>query len=306
MANQEKQEFPNRVDSGEEAGIEDIKLSAREQWSNKIELVLSAIGYAIGMGNLWRFPYLAYTNGGGSFLIPYLIMLLFAGLPMIFMEMCLGQYFRQGPMRVYSMMAPAFKGLGLAMLVCCLFIAVYYNVMMAWVLFYIYYVFRSDMPWLNCTHMSSANCGYTGPDVVVPAEDFFNHVMLGVDSDTSWDNYGTLNWGLALCLLCAWILICLCLFKGIKTSGKVVYVTATVPYILLIIFLICGLQLDGAIDGLKFFITPDFEKLKDLNVWRAAASQIFFSLGPCFGVISTLSSYSSYCTISCRIPHVEV
>ena len=81
----------------------------RGGWDNKCDFLLSAIGYAVGLGNVWRFPYLVYQNGGGSFLIPYTIMLFFAGLPMYFMELALGQYHGQGPTRLYGRLAPAFK-----------------------------------------------------------------------------------------------------------------------------------------------------------------------------------------------------
>merc|ERR1711902_376030 len=98
------------------ASVPEPEQPERGRWSNQFEFILSTGGYAVGLGNVWRFPYLAYQNGGGSFLLPYAIMLFFAGLPLFFMELALGQYTGQGPTRVFGRLAPAFKGLGYAMI----------------------------------------------------------------------------------------------------------------------------------------------------------------------------------------------
>ena len=110
----------------------------RDQWGSQLEFILSTVGYAVGLGNVWRFPYLAYTNGGGSFLIPYALMLAFAGLPIFFMELCLGQYFKKGPVKVFGEMSPLLTGLGVGMLVCTAYVAIYYNVIMCWTIFYMW------------------------------------------------------------------------------------------------------------------------------------------------------------------------
>ena len=200
----------------------------REEWSNQCEFILSTVGYAVGLGNVWRFPYLAYTNGGGSFLIPYVIMLFFAGLPLFFMELVLGQYSRQGPTKVFGRIAPLFKGLGLAMLGATFFVGIYYNVIIGWTLFYMFKGFTSELPWVHCTNQSSYHCvenstiSTNDPFSVSPPEDFFLHQMLGLDKSIhNWDNVGDLRWQMALCLLGAWIIVCLCLIKGVQSSGKV-------------------------------------------------------------------------------------
>ena len=131
----------------------------RGQWDNQCEFILSTVGYAVGLGNVWRFPYLAYKNGGGSFLVPYVIMLFFAGLPLFFMELALGQYSRQGPTRVFGRIAPVFQGLGLAMLGATFFVGIYYNMIIGWTLFYMFSGFTSELPWEGCTpNVSSHHC----------------------------------------------------------------------------------------------------------------------------------------------------
>ena len=114
----------------------DNKKTGRGEWSNQFEFILATLGFAVGLGNIWRFPYLVYKNGGGTFLIPYLIMLLFAGLPLFFLELVLGQYSGQGPAKLFGRISPIFKGLGFAMVLATFFVSIYYNVIVAWTLFY--------------------------------------------------------------------------------------------------------------------------------------------------------------------------
>jgi len=126
------------------------------------------------------------------------------------------------------------------------------------------------------------------------SEEYYNRVMLGIEEDTTWENYGGLRWQLVLCLLGAWIIVCSCLIKGVQSSGKVVYFTALFPYLVLLILLIKGATLPGAADGIKFYLQPKLETLKDIKVWGDAATQIFYSLGPAFGGLITLSSYNKF------------
>ena len=137
-------------------------------------------------------------------------MLFLAGLPLFYMELVLGQYSRQGPIRVFGRIAPILKGLGLAMLGAAFFVGIYYNVIIGWTLFYLFKGFTSDLPWVACGEYSSNHCkdNLTHPDVagdnytVGPSEDFFLHQMLGLDKEIhDWDNYGTVRWQMVLCLL---------------------------------------------------------------------------------------------------------
>ena len=216
-------------DNENETSIEASNEPMREEWNNQIEFLLSTIGYAIGLGNIWRFPYLCYVNGGGTFLIPYLIMLILVALPMFFLEMVIGQYSRQGPIKAFERLAPAFKGVGAAMLCASCYVCTYYNVITGWTLFYIFKGFTSDLPWSSCTEKSSSHCveNFTDPNntdqyAVEPCEDFFLSQMLGLDKEVyNWENYGSFRWQMVLCLLGAWLIIGLSLIKGIKSSGKV-------------------------------------------------------------------------------------
>jgi len=124
----------------------------REAWGNHCEFFLTSLGLAVGLGNVWRFPYVAFQNGGGSFLIPYLLMLLLVGLPAFFVELTAGQYARVGANKVFGRMVPAFKGLGYGMLLVRFYVNIYYVVVCAWSLFYLCVGFTSHLPWQGCGH----------------------------------------------------------------------------------------------------------------------------------------------------------
>jgi len=121
----------------------------RGNWDNKADYLLSCIGYAVGLGNVWRFPHLAYKNGGGAFLIPYIVMLVFAGLPVFFMEVALGQFSSLGPSAVWKF-NPFFKGVGYTMVVLSAFVGIYYNVIISYTVFYFFASLTSVLPWISC------------------------------------------------------------------------------------------------------------------------------------------------------------
>ena len=122
---------------------------ARESWGNGVEFLLSCIGLSVGLGNIWRFPYLCYKNGGGAFLIPYMIMLTIAGRPMYFMELCLGQFASLGPLTIWHL-SPIMKGVGAAMVLGSIVVCIYYNVVMSYALYYMYSSFSTVLPWTTC------------------------------------------------------------------------------------------------------------------------------------------------------------
>jgi len=283
--------------------IEAEEEEERVEWDNKCDFLLSALGTAIGLGNIWRFPYLVYENGGGTFLVPYTIMLFVAGLPVYFLELALGQYAGQGPTRIYGRMAPIFKGLGFAMLMITFVVGVYYNVIIAWAVYYMFAGMQKVLPWSVCSEdYSSKYCynltdpGTTSNYSMSAPEDYFYSAMLGLQTQNEhdWSNFGIMHWELVLCLLAAWLMVGGALIKGVQSSGKVVYFTAIFPFVVLFILFIVGCTLPGAGQGVLFYVTPNATKLGEVEVWRAAANQIFYSLGPAFGGVVTLASYNKF------------
>lgn len=159
-----------------------MELGDRETWSKKIDFLLSVIGYAVDLGNVWRFPYICYQNGGGAFLIPYTIMAIFGGIPLFYMELALGQYHRNGCISIWRKICPIFKGIGFAICIIDLYVASYYNTIMAWVFYYLVSSFTTELPWTSCNNAwNTGNCTtYFSKDniswalhSISPAEEFY-------------------------------------------------------------------------------------------------------------------------------------
>ncbi|XP_076452315.1 sodium-dependent serotonin transporter-like [Babylonia areolata] len=276
----------------------------RESWGKKIDFLLSVIGFAVDLGNVWRFPYIAYKNGGGAFLIPYCIMLVFGGLPLFYMELALGQYQRCGLFTVWKRICPMLKGTGIAICVMTTFVAWYYNTIIAWAVYFFVSSFRDVPPWLSCNNTWNTDNCTTFRDRIIPKIDefyssaasteFFEREVLQIQYADGISRIGGVKWSIALALFGVFFIVYFALWKGIKSSGKAVWLTATMPYALLFILLIRGCTLPGAMDGIEYYLKPQWEKLMDMEIWLAAAAQIFFSLGPGFGVLLALSSYNKF------------
>ncbi|KAG6923621.1 solute carrier family 6 (neurotransmitter transporter, glycine), member 9 L homeolog, partial [Chelydra serpentina] len=118
--------------------------------------------------------------------------------------------------------------------------------------------------------------------------------VLGVTHSSGLHDPGPVRWPLAICLLVAWIVIFLCMLKGIRSSGKVVYFTATFPYLVLVVLIIRGATLEGSIEGVRFYLSSDWSRLQSAQVWNDAASQIFYSLGIGFGGLLSMASYNKF------------
>uniref|UniRef100_A0A8C9HPK3 Transporter n=1 Tax=Piliocolobus tephrosceles TaxID=591936 RepID=A0A8C9HPK3_9PRIM len=235
----------------------------RETWGKKIDFLLSVVGFAVDLANVWRFPYLCYKNGGGAFLIPYTLFLIIAGMPLFYMELALGQYNREGAATVWKI-CPFFKGVGYAVILIALYVGFYYNVIIAWSLYYLFSSFTLNLPWTDCGHTwNSPNC--TDPKLLngsvlgnhtkyskykfTPAAEFYERGVLHLHESSGIHDIGLPQWQLLLCLMVVVIVLYFSLWKGVKTSGK---------------------------------------------VWIDAATQIFFSLGAGFGVLIAFASYNKF------------
>uniref|UniRef100_A0A8C4IG97 Transporter n=1 Tax=Dicentrarchus labrax TaxID=13489 RepID=A0A8C4IG97_DICLA len=291
-------------------GISGERVQQRGKWASKSEFLFSMAGEIIGLGNVWRFPYLCYKNGGGVFFIPYFVFLFFCGVPVFFLETALGQYTSEGGVTAWRKICPMFEGVGIASQVIVVYLNIYYIVVLAWAIFYLCNSFQSPLPWSTCDNWwnTGKNCfvksqccisilfyisrNDTDPFfATLPEEEFWKHRVLRISDDM---NLSKIHWDLVLCLLLAWVICYLCIWKGIKVTGKVVYFTASFPYLMLIILFIRGVTLPGAGDGLRYYLTPDFSKIADPTVWSDAGTQVFFSYAVCQGVLTALGSYNKY------------
>uniref|UniRef100_A0A8C9KPA5 Transporter n=1 Tax=Serinus canaria TaxID=9135 RepID=A0A8C9KPA5_SERCA len=266
-------------------GDEELEAENRPAWnSNKLQYILAQIGYSVGLGNVWRFPYLCQKNGGGAYLVPYLVLLVIIGLPLFFLELAVGQRIRRGSIGVWNYICPRLGGIGYASCLVSPFLAGSSSSL------------TFDQPrrqWMTLPLMLSC----LSPAVVETecerssATTYFWYRET-LDISNSISESGGLNWKMTLCLLVAWSLVGLAMIKGIQSSGKVMYFSSLFPYLVLVCFLVRGLLLRGAVDGIMHMFTPKLDKMLDPQVWREAATQVFFALGLGFGGVIAFSSYN--------------
>uniref|UniRef100_A0A8C0HKH4 Uncharacterized protein n=1 Tax=Buteo japonicus TaxID=224669 RepID=A0A8C0HKH4_9AVES len=226
----------------------------------------------------------------GVFLILYFILSLIIGLPLFLMELSLGQYGATGPITVWKC-CPLLKGIGIAMLITSSLVCVYYNVIIAWAFYYLVLSFQSPLPW-SCDAPGNAYLCQNASGIVSASEVFWSEQVLGAMHSSGLGDPGTVQWPLALCLLAAWIIVFFCTLKGIHSSGKMVYVMAIFPYLVILTLIIWGATLDGSLDGIRFYLSLDWSRLQSAQVWSDAASQVFFSLGIGFGGLVSMASYN--------------
>ncbi|OCT73096.1 sodium-dependent neutral amino acid transporter SLC6A17 [Xenopus laevis] len=270
-------------------GLLPAESTARPAWGSKVQYILAQVGFSVGLGNVWRFPYLCHQNGGGSFLLLYALLLLIIGIPLFFLELAAGQSIRQGSIGVWKHISPRLAGIGFASCVVCGFVALYYNVIIGWSLFYLFNSFHYPLPWTNCPTLHNQTQEVAECAKSTPTTYFWYRSALNV---TNTIEGSQMNWPMTGCLCLAWFLVCGGMIKGIKSSGKVMYFSSVFPYVVLFCFLIRGLLLEGAADGIRIMFTPKLEIWGNIQVWRQAATQVFFALGLGFGSVIAYSSYN--------------
>jgi NSS family neurotransmitter:Na+ symporter len=246
----------------------------RQQWSGQYGFIISAIGSAVGLGNIWRFPGVAYENGGGAFMIPYLVALLTAGIPILFLDYALGHRFRGSAPLAFRRVAGKFgqwaESIGWFQVMICFFIALYYAAILAWAASY--FVFSFDQKWGEDTvgflvgdylQTDGVTGGFLAPvaGVIIP---------------------------LALIWVAAIIVMALGVKKGVEMANTIAMPVLVIAFGVLVIR---ALFLPGAADGVNALFTPDFSALGRAEVWVAAYAQIFFSLSIAFGIMLTYASY---------------
>lgn len=263
----------------------------RPKWDNKAQYMLTCVGFCVGLGNVWRFPYLCQSHGGGAFMIPFLILLVLEGIPLLHLEFAIGQRLRKGSLGVWRTVNPYMLGVGLASMCVSLLISLYYNTIIAWVMWYFFNSFQDPLPWSQCP--MDANRTGLEPECLrsSPVDYFWYRKTL--NSTAVIEDTGGLQWWMVLCLVSAWSVLYICCIRGIETTGKAVYVTSTLPYLVLTIFLIRGLTLKGSVDGIKFLFTPNITELANPSTWLDAGAQVFYSFSLAFGGLISFSSYNS-------------
>lgn len=247
------------------------KAQKRETFSGRRAFILAAIGSAVGLGNIWRFPYTTYENGGGAFIIPYLIALLTAGIPLLFLDYAIGHRHRGGAPLSYRRFSSHFEVFGWWQMMVNVIIGLYYAVVLGWAASYTYFSFT----------------GAWGDKPI----DFFigEFLKMGdIKNGISFEFVGMVT----APLIAMWIVALGVLSMGVqKGIAKVSSVLMPVLVVMFMVLVIYSLFLPGAAKGLDALFTPDWTKLSNPSVWIAAYGQIFFSLSIGFGIMVTYASY---------------
>lgn len=239
-------------------------------FSGRTAFIIAAIGSAVGLGNIWRFPYVAYTNGGGAFVIPYLVALLTAGIPLLFLDYAIGHRFRGSPPMAMRRMARRSEWIGWWHVLINFVIASYYAVILAW----------------SVSYMALSFTKGWGED---PATYFFGDYLQTAEEVTvGFDFVPQVVTPLLLLWVGLLVVLALGVQRGIARASAIV-----MPLLVAMFLLLVGiaLTLPGALDGLQAFFQPNWEALADSKVWIAAYGQIFFSLSVGFGIMITYASY---------------
>jgi len=243
----------------------------RSRWKSNMGFLLAAIGSAVGLGNIWRFSYVAYENGGGAFLIPYLVALVTAGIPLLILEYGLGHKGHASSNLSFARIGRKWEWLGWWMPVFAMFgILLYYSVVIGWCVNYT--IFSVTLKW--------------GQD----SQGFFLNNFLGLSSDV-W-NVGLPSLSIMLSTLFVWGICWYICYKDIDRGiEKACTIFMPALFILTAILVFWSLTLEGAFSGIAWYLKPDWEKLASWKVWIAAYGQMFFSLSLAFGIMITYASY---------------
>ncbi|KAM3875312.1 sodium- and chloride-dependent GABA transporter 2-like [Diretmus argenteus] len=225
-------------------------------------------------------------------------------IPLFLLETAIGQSTQQGGITSWRKVCPLAEGIGYGGILILAYSAMYYIVILAWALLYLVFSFSSQLPWATCTNFwntddcvdfSTQNRTFkwtNQPNITSPATEFWERRVLAISGGI--EEVGSIRWEILLCLIVMWVISYFCIWKGVKSTGKVVYFTATFPYLMLLVLLVRGLTLPGALNGIVFYLLPELSRLTDPQVWMEAGSQVFFSFGVGIGALSSLGSYNIY------------
>ena len=245
-------------------------MEKRDAWNSRLTFIMAAVASAVGLGNMWRFPGIVYQNGGGAFLIPYFVALVTAGIPLLAMEISIGKKFQLGAPMALKKINPKFEWIGWLGVGTGSCITSYYSVVLAWVICYMFLSFKS--PWISKN-----------------AIDIFTNDVLQVSSGML--NLGGINWWILGALLLGWFFIWFCIRNGVDSVSDVLNYVVTVPLILLTVMIVRAVTLPGAMEGIYYYLVPDWSKLLQPSVWAAAYGQVFFSLSILFSIMVAYGSY---------------
>jgi NSS family neurotransmitter:Na+ symporter len=225
----------------------------REYWNSNMGFILASVGSAVGIGNIWRFPYLVGTNGGGAFLLPYVIILATFGLALMILEFAVGRYYQTSIIGSLAKIRKQFKWVGVFTVIVTFVVTSYYVVILGWILSYVFIMVID--PSLDFDSFSNS---------FYPVIAFFLVIAI---------NFVIIRKGVS---------------GGIEKLNKVGVILLICILVPLTIY---AMFLPGSERGIDFYLSPDFSKIVDPPIWAAAFGQAFFSLSIGFGTLVAYGSY---------------
>ena len=246
-------------------------MSDKNEWGSNLSFVLAMVGSAVGLGNIWRYPYVLYTNGGGAFYIPYLVAILLMGIPFLILEYGVGYNFKSSFPKAINKIHSGFEFLGWLLPVSVFIIMIYYSCILGWDGIYVILSFFKG--W--------------GAD---PNTFFTATLLQSTESYTGIVNFIPI---IAIAMLISWLIVWFISHKDLeKGLGRVSKILVPLLFVIMLAIVGFSLTLPGAMIGLKELFAPNWSVLLDFGIWMAAFGQIIFSLSLGMSIAFTYASYT--------------
>ena len=262
--------------------MSEILEEQRESWGSRGAFIFAAIGSAVGLGNIWGFPYKVYSYGGAAFLIPYIIAVFCVGIPMMILEFSLGHFTQRASPDAFRLINKRFEFAGWWGIILGFVIITYYPVILAYGFSFLWFslkaaILGTALPWAG-----------QGVEGVTKANDFFTKTYLNHEEGFA---FGGIQLHILITLAVSWLAMYFSIFRGVKFLGKVAWLTVPLPWMILLVLTVRGLTLPGSMSGLVYYLDPDWAELAKPTTWRFAFGHVFFSLSLAFGVMVTYAGF---------------
>ena len=247
------------------------KTKDKNEWGSNLSFLLAMIGSAVGLGNIWRYPYVLYSNGGGAFFIPYIVAILIMGIPFLILEYGVGYNFKSSFPKAVKSISNKWEYLGWFLPVAVFMILIYYSAILGWDGFYV--VISAFKGW-----GADPNAYFTGSFLQA------NDTLGGL---------GTFVPFVAIAMLVGWVIMWVISHTKLeKGLGRVSKVLVPLLFAIMIFIVLFSLTLPGAGIGLAELYNPDWSLLLNFNIWMAAFGQMIFSLSLGMSIAFTYASYT--------------
>jgi NSS family neurotransmitter:Na+ symporter len=247
------------------------KTKDKNEWGSNLSFLLAMIGSAVGLGNIWRYPYVLYSNGGGAFFIPYIVAILIMGIPFLILEYGVGYNFKSSFPKAVKSISKKWEYLGWFLPVAVFMILIYYSAILGWDGFYV--IISAFKGW-----GADPNAYFTGSFLQA------NDTLGGL---------GTFVPFVAIAMLVGWVIMWVISHTDLeKGLGRVSKVLVPLLFAIMIFIVLFSLTLPGAGIGLAELYNPDWSLLLNFNIWMAAFGQMIFSLSLGMSIAFTYASYT--------------